>query len=68
MPSSATSIEQQHRTIAIFDWVVRNISLQPSSDAERVALGLFDVMLTGLAERPRTEHGIFAEASASTEN
>ena len=31
---------------AIFDWVVRNVSLIPATE-ERVPLGLFDVVLTG---------------------
>lgn len=48
------------QTIAIFDWVVRNISLQPSSEP-RVALGLFDVMLTGLGTA-EDRAWVFAEA------
>lgn len=38
--------KDQARVIALFDWLVRNISLT-AADEQRVPLGLFDVMLTG---------------------
>lgn len=42
-----TSIgKDQHRTIQLFSWICRNISLMPASE-KRVTLGLFDVLLTG---------------------
>jgi hypothetical protein len=48
------------QVLAIFDWIVRNISLQPL-DEERVTLGLFDVMLTGRGTA-EDRAWVFAEA------
>ncbi len=48
------------QVVAVFDWVVRNISLQPS-DEQRVSLGLFDVMLTGRGTA-QDRAWVFAEA------
>ena len=48
------------RTVAIFDWVIRNISLMPETET-RLALGIFDVMLTGRGS-PEDRAWIFAEA------
>ena len=46
--------------IAIFDWIVRNISLQ-TPDEQHVTLGLFDVMLTGRGTA-QDRAWVFAEA------
>lgn len=38
--------KDRDRVVAVFDWLVRNVSLLPA-DEDRVPLGLFDVLLTG---------------------
>ena len=50
----------ESQVIAIFDWIVRSISLQPS-DEQRVTLGLFDIMLTGRGTA-EDRAWVFAEA------
>ncbi|MCP4787945.1 MAG: hypothetical protein GY903_30405 [Fuerstiella sp.] len=62
--TDAAGVSDTDRTeahvVAIFDWIVRNISLQPL-DQERVPLGLFDVLLTGHGSA-EDRAWVFAEA------